>query len=430
VRIGSPAAVLAVVPHLLGFVPRNSLVVLGAGAPRGRIQLTLRFNLPDPPDPAAARAIAEHTVSILTRQRHVMAIVIGYGPGHLVTPIADALRDLASRAGLGLKDVLRVEDGRYWSYLCHEPSCCPPEGVPIAADHPAAEAVAAAGGSVLPDRAALAESVSALGGIARQSMRQATGRAEAHLISLLGRAAGSGQPGKLRRLFVLEGLSAVADAIATYRRGGRFSTDDQVAWLSVALASFQVRDDAWARMDMEHRDAHRRLWTDVVRRAEPAYVPAPASLLAFTAWQCGNGALANVALDRALEADPNYSMALLLRDIIDAATPPSLAQLPLTPEQVAASYAAAENEQADGPDDRGDRGEGPGDRSDEPDDAEDLDDPGGDLDDLDDADGDLDDADDDLADADDDLADDDPADDDDLPYIPGEDVVGDEPPNG
>jgi hypothetical protein len=137
---------------------------------------------------------------------------------------------------------------------------------------------------------------------------------------------------------LLEGLSAVTDALATYRQGGRFVTDDQVAWLALALTSLRVRDDAWARMDTDFRDAHTRLWTDVVRRAEPAYLPAPACLLAFTAWQCGNGALANVALERALTVDPGYSMALLLRDTIDAGAPPSLAQLPMTPEEVAASY--------------------------------------------------------------------------------------------
>ena len=347
--VGSPAAVLAVVPHLLGFVPSKSLIVLGAGPPRGRIHMTLRFDLPDPADQAAAKAIAEHAVSILTRQRRVMAVVIGYGPGHLVTPIADAIRDRAPRAGLELRDVLRVEDGRYWSYLCREPSCCPAEGVPIAAEHPAAAAMAAAGSPVLPDRAALADSVSPLGGIARQSMRQATRRAEAHAVNLVTQAARSGHPGKARRLVVMEGLSAVADAIATYRRGGRFTTDDQLAWLAVALTSLQVRDDAWARMDIDYRDMHRRLWTDVVRRAEPQYVPAPAALLAFTAWQSGNGALANVALERALEADPTYSMALLLRDVIDAGAPPSMARLPMTPEEVAASYAAAED--PGGPDD-------------------------------------------------------------------------------
>jgi len=60
------------------------------------------------------------------------------------------------------------------------------------------------------------------------------------------------------------------------------------------------------------------------------------------AWQSGNGALANVALDRALEEDANYSMAVLLRQVIDSGAPPSLARLPMTPEDVAASYDALE----------------------------------------------------------------------------------------
>jgi hypothetical protein len=61
-------------------------------------------------------------------------------------------------------------------------------------------------------------------------------------------------------------------------------------------------------------------------------------LLGFVAWQCGDGALANVALDRALADDPRYSMALLLRQVITAGAPPSMARLPMTPEEVAASY--------------------------------------------------------------------------------------------
>jgi Domain of unknown function (DUF4192) len=36
----------------------------------------------------------------------------------------------------------------------------------------------------------------------------------------------------------------------------------------------------------------------------PSHVAAPASLLAFCAWQAGDGALANVALDRALDDNP------------------------------------------------------------------------------------------------------------------------------
>jgi hypothetical protein len=108
-------------------------------------------------------------------------------------------------------------------------------------------------------------------------------------------------------------------------------------------------------MDQGFRAAHLRLWTDVVRRATPAYLPAPASLLAFTAWQSGEGALANIAIDRALAADPGYSLAQLLRDIMDAGVPPSAARAPMTPEQVAASYDLADSGSAGGPGGRGGR---------------------------------------------------------------------------
>jgi len=41
-------------------------------------------------------------------------------------------------------------------------------------------------------------------------------------------------------------------------------------------------------------------------------------------------------------------MARLLRDVIDAGTPPSMARLPMTPEEVAASYGDGSDEPAAG----------------------------------------------------------------------------------
>ena len=91
-RISSPAGLLAVVPHLLGFTPESSLVVLGVAPPAGRIKFGLRYDLPDPPDTAAAAAIAAHAAGILGRYQLTTATVAGYGPGPLVTPVADAIR--------------------------------------------------------------------------------------------------------------------------------------------------------------------------------------------------------------------------------------------------------------------------------------------------------------------------------------------------
>jgi Domain of unknown function (DUF4192) len=339
VTAGSPEALLAIVPHLLGFVPQASLVVIGIEPPDHLIKVTLRYDLPDPPGAGVAADIAAHAVGVIKSQRLSALVAIGYGPPVLVDLLAGALGAVAGSAGIDVADILRVENGRYWSYLCASDECCPATGTPF---DPGTQAAAAAmtgtGQAVLADRAAVAAQVAPIGDTAAESMRQATRRAERHVSQLLAKVRKSARLGAARRMIAAEGLNAVGGMIATYRAGDMYTTDYQLAWITVALRDLRVRDDAWARMDPAHLDAHRRLWIDVTRRAQPGYVAAPAALLAFVAWQSGDGALANVALDRALADQPRYSMALLLRQVITAGAPPALARLPMTPEEVAASY--------------------------------------------------------------------------------------------
>ena len=355
IRLSSVAGFLAAVPHLLGFHPSQSMVVVGLDSRRGRIVLAFRYDLPDPPDPARSQEITDHAVAVLKKRRIKTAIAAGYGTGTLVTPVAESLRAGLRGAGIALRDLLRVQDGRYFSYVCTNPGCCPPEGIPFdESAHPAAAALIAAGMPARPDRASLAASLAPLTGQAAESIRRATERALLRTEELIApsrtpSSASSRAPGSASSrapgspwLVVEAGREAVRSAIGIYRRGGQIADLDQLAWLSVTLADLRVRDDAWARMDPRHRAPHRRLWTDVVRHACEPYVPAPASLLAFTAWQSGEGALANVAIERALAADPEYSMAHLLGQALDAGLPPSAARLPMTPEEVEASYAGTE----------------------------------------------------------------------------------------
>jgi len=329
------AGFLAIVPHLLGFHPDRSMVIVGLDARRGRVVLAFRYDLPDPPEAAGSNDIAEHAAAVLAKRRIKTAIAAGYGPGRLVTPVAESVRSALAGARIGLRDLLRVEDGRYWSYVCQDPRCCPAEGVPFdGAGHPAATALDAAGMTARADRASLAASLAPLDGPVAESMARATERALRRAEDLA--ASGSAREG--RRLVVDAGRAAIQEAIGTYRDGGRITDHDYLAWLTVTLPDLQVRDDAWARMEPGFRTQHQLLWTDLVRHACQRYVPAPASLLAFTAWQAGEGALANIAIARALAADPGYSMARLLGQALDAGLPPSAARLPMTPEEVEASY--------------------------------------------------------------------------------------------
>jgi hypothetical protein len=336
-QVSSPDSVLAVIPALLGFHPANSLVIIGTKPPRGRIEVAFRYDLPEPPDTGAAAKIAAHAVSILARQQLPTAIVAGYGPEPTITPVADALVAGLRQAGITLYDMLRVEGGRYWSYGCQDPQCCPPEGTPFdPSSHPAAISLAAAGGKALRDRAALAATIAPVNS---GQMCEAIRQVEQCIADIAGQGTEPDHQREATQHLVRQGLHAVREALDSYRNEGSSITDDQYAWLAVALTHLRVRDDAWARMVPEHADAHLRLWTFLVQYVPARYVPAPASLLAFTAWQSGNGALANIAAERALAADPDYSMAQLLLEAISAGLPPAAARLPMAPEEVAASYA-------------------------------------------------------------------------------------------
>ena len=105
--------------------------MLGIGGPHARIRLAFRYDLPDPPDDGLAADIAAHAATVLRRQHLTMAIAVGYGLGRTVTPVVDVVATALREAGIAVQDVLRVEGGRYWSYLCGDPACCPPDGVPF-----------------------------------------------------------------------------------------------------------------------------------------------------------------------------------------------------------------------------------------------------------------------------------------------------------
>ncbi|WBC11157.1 DUF4192 domain-containing protein [Micromonospora sp. WMMA1947] len=346
--VRSPADMVAAVPYLLGFHPADSVVVV---AVRGRrVVFAARGDLPAPgADPGPA---ARHLAQVVARQDADAATVVGYGPAARVTGIVDAIGDALTATGLVVLDALRVTEGRWFSYLCAEPSCCPPEGTPY---DPAASQVSAAavfaGQVALPDRAALVAQVSPLDGPVRLAMRRATGRARLRLAALTGPpSASSGGPvggapidgsepgkqspvpadgpatdgqspvpadgpasGAAPRAVRTAGTAAVRAAFRRQRRGERLD-DDEVAWLTVLLVHVAVRDHAWSRTD--GRDEDISLWTDVLRRAEPDLIAAPGCLLAFAAWRCGHGALAAVALERVLSAHPGYSLAVLLDEAL------------------------------------------------------------------------------------------------------------------
>jgi hypothetical protein len=332
-KVKSVADLLAFVPYLLGFHPTDSLVIVAMR--HRRIIFGARADLPAPRSSVVEIVgAADQLAEVVGRQRARTVTVIGYGPEDRVTRMMSAARKSLACAGLEVLDALRVTGDRYWSYTCQSPECCPPEGTPFdpTTSEVAAEA-ALAGEVALPDRTALARSVAPIGGLTRVSMRQATDRAVERVADLVRSAPSSDL--LAGRTLRKAGEAAVKEALDRYCRGASFRggepdspdgrggrlSDDEMAWLTVLLSHLPVRDFAWEHT--ESADWQLALWTDVLRRAEPELVPAPATLLAFVAWRAGNGPLARVAVERALRADPSYSFALLIDDVLSSGVDPS-----------------------------------------------------------------------------------------------------------
>ena len=109
------------------------------------------------------------------------------------------------------------------------------------------------------------------------------------------------------------GRLAVREAEKRYR-AGRSLSDDEVAWLGVLLIDPDVHDYTLDRQGTQ--EWRLALWTEVLRRVETAYVAPVGCVLGYLAWRAGDGALARVAIDRALLADPQHPMAGLLDEVL------------------------------------------------------------------------------------------------------------------
>jgi len=317
-RLSAPPDLLASIPFLIGYHPSDSIVLLGMA--EHRVTFTARDDLPPPGAPPPQQVA--YLVEVLLRQgcRHVM--LVGYGEEERVTPMMTALLHGFGEAEVAVLEALRADGERYWSYVCTSPRCCPPRG--RAYDIGASEVAAMwtlAGRVARRDRDEYEAQILPITGPAREAMRRATADAHERVLKLVESADDEEQA---EAKLLTAGNLAIAEALDLQLRDVP-PRDDQVAWLTVLLQSIVIRDIAWSLirgsgMALHH---HRALWQEVLHRAEEDLVPAPASLFAFAAWRQGDGGIARLALQRALDIDPRYQMAVLLHEAVAMGLPPT-----------------------------------------------------------------------------------------------------------
>jgi hypothetical protein len=336
VRLGTLGEIAAGLPQLLGFRPAESVVLIGlGGASGGRVGMTVRADIP--PEELAAVVARALVRSVSTdRPEAVVVAVVSEAPdlpgragrrGEL--PHRVLLHELTialARAGIPLRDALLVRAGSWWSFDCPHACCLPGAGTPLPSGVTDLEIASIAMGVVVANsREALERRI--------EGPADATGVREACLRHAGERWALAAEQGWAA--VADDACAAVEEALGVCAPGsgsGGQLTDELVARVLWGLRDNHVRDRVLATALGPDAAAAETLWTECTRRAPTPLDAAPATLLAVSTWLRGDGAMANVALDRALASDPDHLLAQLLSEALTAC---------MKPEDLRAMIAAA-----------------------------------------------------------------------------------------
>lgn len=118
-------------------------------------------------------------------------------------------------------------------------------------------------------------------------------------------------------------LRRVSDAIDAVEHRKGSLPDKEIVALARALSVPEVRDASMGFAAQPRSRLAERLWLELTRASPAPERAEPACLLAFYAYQRGDGGIASIALDAADEACPGHALSKLIRAAVSAAFPPS-----------------------------------------------------------------------------------------------------------
>ncbi|WP_374999405.1 DUF4192 domain-containing protein [Aeromicrobium sp. CTD01-1L150] len=297
---------IAALPTCFGFVPQESLCAISTSGPRNRFGFSVRVDLPEEDH---VEQVADHVAMHLQRQGAEGAIIVA----------VSERPELAGRAVWALERALDpvlpvvsawATEERYWTTF----DDCDPRGHPYepSPHHLAVVQAVAAGQQILPDRASLERRYLP----ERSARREWIARSlDAMTLEVASRMHQSEVPaeelGRLDVEPILEGALL-----------GRTPCEGDVLRLALWMSTVSVRDFAWRWINRETARDMLTLWAHVARLAPPGLEPGPLCLAAVSAYVQGDGAQALIAAERAQGLDPDYALAGLIVQCLQAGVHP------------------------------------------------------------------------------------------------------------
>jgi hypothetical protein len=306
---------ITAVPFLIGFHPTDSIVLVSVKD--GSIGLAMRIDLPQTLDSDAIDLLAHHFI----REKADAALILAYMPDEREDgdSILISLGAGLIRNGITIQESLLIRNGRYRSIICRDSTCCSLIGreLPeIKNSEMAAEHVVA--GIPMP-YANISELIDALA--ADPQSHDLEWSDEVNRFYIAGDAETIND---LRR----NGVETMELLLDEFRMGYGPRDKSLVARMIGRMSDVQVRDYALGVHDEDSYDLFFSMWRELIRLAPRGFVSPIACIVAAMAYESGDGALAQKALDRALADDEKYPLAQLLRRVFNAGWPPeSFAQM-------------------------------------------------------------------------------------------------------
>ncbi|WP_327393786.1 DUF4192 domain-containing protein (plasmid) [Streptomyces sp. NBC_01186] len=348
IRISDPKGVVEVMPHMLGYRPDNTAVIFGVVD--GRFHSAMCAELPDPNvegkgeeswaslmHDAASHFSDKSTDGILSvmyrdskgGEEDGLSVVVE------LAPYAGIMADVLIAHGLPLHTVLCVSGDRWWNFFCQSDDCCPLDGTPISNENP---------GAVTAELVYEGVSVKTR---TEDEIRQEWRPIEGDRAAVQKEAIREAVDADMKRSYLMEDdeleertRELAASAMRQFEEGATHLAPGLTADVLIGLSDRLTRDAVLGLgialcdggQDVSHA---RRLYAylassalepdpeepDVEGSSTPAMLieaaPAALSMLALMALWQKDTVGARIAIRRALEINPFYRLASLLKASLD-----------------------------------------------------------------------------------------------------------------